>query len=262
MKIYIPTIGRVGRQVTWKQLTDKLKKNAVLVVPPAEAKAHGDIPVLVHPPKMKSIGPVRDFIIDRHLQDENDSKLIMLDDDLTFATRSLTDPKKFITSTPKEIDACFAMVEKALKTYAHVSIRHREMAQDADEVEYCCRALRALAYDVKVLKREGVRFNRCKVMEDFDVTLQLLRKGYANAVLSRYIQNQGGSQAAGGCSTWRTMEVQAEGARALHKLHPDFVKLVEKTTKTAWGGGTRTDVVVSWKKAFSSSGADLYKVAL
>jgi hypothetical protein len=32
-------------------------------------------------------------------------------------------------------------------------------------------------------------------------------------------------------------------------LHPNIVSVVEKTTKTAWGGGTRMDVIIQWKKA-------------
>jgi hypothetical protein len=39
----------------------------------------------------------------------------------------------------------------------------------------------------------------------------------------------------------------------LQLLHPAFVKVVEKATKTSWGGETRTDVQVSWKKAYASA---------
>ena len=36
------------------------------------------------------------------------------------------------------------------------------------------------------------------------------------------------------------------------ELHKGFVRVVEKKTKTAWGWGTRKDVVISWKKAYAS----------
>jgi hypothetical protein len=49
------------------------------------------------------------------------------------------------------------------------------------------------------------------------------------------------------------MEKQAEGARGLFVLHSPFVKVVEKTTKTSWGGQTRTDVIVKWKAAYDSA---------
>jgi hypothetical protein len=101
-----------------------------------------------------------------------------------------------------------------------------------------------------VLKKEGVRFDRLPVMEDFDVALQLLRKGYPSLTLNNWVQDQSTSNAPGGCSTYRSLEVQAKGAKGLARLHPNVVKLVEKTTKGAWGGGTRTDVQVAWKKAY------------
>jgi len=48
------------------------------------------------------------------------------------------------------------------------------------------------------------------------------------------------------------MEVQSQGAERLKELHPDVVEVVEKETKTAWGGATRKDVKVQWKKAFKT----------
>jgi len=253
MQIYIPTMGRVGKQTTLNNLPPALRKQAILVVPPSEATAHEHPNILIHPAKCKSIGPVRQFICDQHNSETFGPNIIMLDDDLTFFARRTDDTAKFRNAEDKDVSNGFALVDKLLKSYAHVGIRHREMAQDADLVQYATRALRALAYNVNILRHHKIRFDRSIVMEDFDVTLQLLRLGYPNAVISSLIQNQGRSNAPGGCSTYRTMEKQAEGAHTLKKLHPDFVKVVEKETKTAWGGGTRTDVVVAWKKAYASA---------
>ena len=75
----------------------------------------------------------------------------------------------------KDIIDGFKQVERALKKHPHAALRHREMANEADPVEYCTRALRALAYDVRVMRKLKIRFDRTIVMEDFDVTLQLLR---------------------------------------------------------------------------------------
>jgi hypothetical protein len=92
-----------------------------------------------------------------------------------------------------------------------------------------------------------------KVMEDFDVALSLLTKGYENAIINTVAHNQKGSGAVGGCSVWRTPQVQAQAALKLAELYPGIVKVVEKTTKTAWGGGTRTDVTIQWKAAYAKS---------
>jgi hypothetical protein len=88
-------------------------------------------------------------------------------------------------------------------------------------------------------------------MEDFDVTLQLLTKGFSNFNISTIIQGQGSSNAAGGCSTYRDAQRQAEGAHGLAALHPEFVRVrTKKTNWSGWGSAERTDVTISWKKAY------------
>jgi hypothetical protein len=97
-------------------------------------------------------------------------------------------------------------------------------------------------------------FDRLKVMEDFDFTLTLLENGGRNAVTLDYVWNQTGSNQPGGCSDYRTAEVQAKAAKELAKLHPGVVKVVEKEVigKTSWGGmKTRTDVRIQWRKAYT-----------
>jgi len=107
--------------------------------------------------------------------------------------------------------------------------------------------MRVLAYNLDFF--DGIELGRVKVMEDFDVNLQLLKKGLPSKISYYYAQGQGSSNAAGGCSEWRTLEVQSQGAERLKELHPEVVEVVEKETKTAWGGGTRKDVKVQWKRA-------------
>ena len=94
-----------------------------------------------------------------------------------------------------------------------------------------------------------ITFGRLEVMEDFDVALRLLRAGHDNVILNNWANNQAGSGKEGGCSHFRTPELHAACASKLASLHPGFVKVVQKTTKGAWGGGTRTDVNIAWKKA-------------
>jgi hypothetical protein len=149
----------------------------------------------------------------------------------------------------------FARVEELLEQFAHVGVLCREGGHTAGTVEYetCTRMLRFLAYDVSVFRAARIQYDRLPVMEDFDTTLQLLRAGYPNAVLCTYVQGQGKTNAPGGCSRYRTPELQAAAAHALAKRHYPFVLVVTKRTKTAWGWGERTDVVIHWKKALSVS---------
>jgi hypothetical protein len=151
----------------------------------------------------------------------------------------------------------FDTIEDALDTHPHVGVATREGANiDTSLWKFNTRLLRILAYDAAVLRQLGIRFDRLEVMEDFDVALQLLRAGQSNACINWITHNQKSSNAPGGCSTYRTMEVQARAAHGLKALHPNFVKVVEKETKTAWNGQVRTDVIIYWKKAYQSYGEE------
>lgn len=258
MRIYIPTYGRSGKQVTLKSIPKKLHSQVSLVVQKREASLytwigdHFDIQVL--PDNIRTIGPTRDWIIENHRNKKFGWKLVMLDDDIKFDTRRKDDPGKFIGSTEKEIIQIFEKIEAHLDIYAHVGVLAREGGNRATEkIIECARMMRVLAYDISILKKEKIAFNRLSVMEDFDVTLSLLRTGYKNAILCDWVQGQGSSNAEGGCSHYRTLDLHARSARGLQKLHPDFVKLVTKKTKSAWGGEERTDVTIQWKKAYASS---------
>ena len=252
MQIYIPSLARAGQaNHTFENLPPDLQARTHMVVSHKELSAYSDrfgndrvfaVPV-------KGIGKVRQAIIDM-----SNGPVLMLDDDLRWFTRRVDDPTKFTKSTVAEVRKMISAVEKALRKYAHVAIAPREGGNRNIEPElYNTRCLRALGFDASVLRREGVRFDRVRVMEDFDVALQLLRLGYTSCSLNRWVQDQTTSNAPGGCSEYRTLEVQARGAQALAMLHPEFVTTVEKTTLGAWGGTTRTDVRVAWKKAFGSS---------
>jgi hypothetical protein len=148
----------------------------------------------------------------------------------------------------------FADINAQLDNYVHVGVSGREGANyNTDEYDECVRMTRIMAYRADVLVDQDIRFDRVPVMQDFDVTLQLLRKGYPNRVLNWIVHNQNGSNTDGGCSLIRTDEVQAAAANRLAELHPGFVTVVKKQTKKAWGGKERTDVRIGWKSAYKSA---------
>lgn len=251
MLIAIPSRARAGQaNHTFERLPPALQKDAVLVVSKQEA-----LDYIARFGKNNVVRTSHDGIgrVRQHVLRFGDvaQKIVMLDDDLTFYERRKDDPTKLLNASPASITKLFKAIDKALDSYAHVGVAAREGANRcADPVILNTRMLRVLAYRTDILKAEGIRYDRLPVMEDFDVTLQLLRKGYANAVINGWAQDQGTSNAPGGCSTYRTREVQAAGAHGLKKLHPDFVTVVTKETKGAWGGGERTDVRIAWKKAY------------
>jgi hypothetical protein len=198
----------------------------------------------------QGIGPTRQFIIAAGYPEA----VLMLDDDLTFFRRRVDEPTKFEDAFGHDIMQMLDSIEYHLKDYPCVGVCAREGGNRyPDQFYYNGRLLRVLAYDTVVLTNQGIDFRMTPVMEDFYVALCLLTHGYQNLMLSNWCHNQTGSNTAGGCSQYRTMEMQKMAALMLKKYFPEFVTIVKKQTKTAWGGEERTDVRVQWKKAYASS---------
>jgi hypothetical protein len=255
MDIVIPTRGRYKQQETLKHLLDA-GLYVTLVVPKDEYYAglysfYEELhQVTVVPyPGLEGIAYKRQWIMETVGKQD---AICMLDDDLTFFKRRTDAPDKLEDITPVELRAAFNKMEcLLLDAFPHVGFAAREGANRViASFIYNTRIMRVLGYNRRVLKKEGIAFGRIKVMEDFDVALSLLTKGYENVIINTVAHNQKGSGAVGGCSAWRTPQVQAQAALRLSELYPGIVKVVEKTTKTAWGGGTRTDVTIQWKKAY------------
>lgn len=258
MQIFIPTRGRVFQE-TFSSLPEILQRKVTFVVPYDTYDVMGNSTPLMTPPEIQGIAATRQWI----LENATDDKIVMLDDDLVFATRREDDPTKFSPSTPYEIHLLFDHIDSHLDAYAHVGVSTREGGnRDISPGAHNTRLLRVLAFRRDVLLDEGVRFDRVELMEDFDATLQLLRAGYPNYKINWIVHNQRSSNAPGGCSTYRTLEKQSQAATRLAALHPSFVTVVQKTTKTAWNGATRDDVRIQWKCAYDSAPVKPREVAL
>lgn len=259
MHIYVPSLNRADNQITLASLTPRLLEHTTVVVNHDQGKLYHavasdyGVKVLTCPATVNSSCTVRQYIVDQHNTKKLGPSLLMLDDDLRFFKRRTDDATKFLPVTNGELELCMNDMDRLMVKYTHGGILAREGGNRiTDRIKLNTRLLRALAYNVEVLRKHKIKFDR-GAMEDFDVTLQLLRLGYCNVALCSYVQDQQRSNAPGGCSTYRTPAYQAAWCKRLHELHPDFVKLVQKTTKVAWGGSERTDVVISWKKAYESS---------
>lgn len=251
MDLVIPTYGRARDQQTLRQLVDA-GLHCHLVVQAREALAYerydAQAKIWVLPDSIRTIAPTRQWIVDNV---GTDRVLCMVDDDLVFYKRRDDDRTKLRDITPGELAGAFADLETTVRTHAaHAGFAAREGAnRNTDRYCWNTRIMRVLAYDRFILREHDIRFDRMEVMEDFHVALSLLKLGYDNMVLNNYAHNQGGSGSAGGCSHFRTPELHSRNAHLLQELHPDVVTVVQKTTKGSFGGGTRDDVRIQWKKA-------------
>lgn len=261
MRIYIPSKARADSPMrTWNGLSEAVRKHRTqIVVGPDdvesyEAAGYGDA-LLVHPEGM-TIGEVRQWIVDYHLDHHDDPRLVMMDDDLDFYKRRKDHPGRFVGADPESVTQMLITIYEALERYPHVGVCPREQGHRWPPYEtFFARMTRVLAYDAAVLRKVGATFTRVKVMEDFDVALQLLRRGYATNMITAWLQGQAKSNAPGGCSTYRTPEMQEAAAKKLAELHPGLVTVAQRRTKGGWfeekgEGSVRYDVRIQWAGAY------------
>lgn len=262
MNIFIPTLGRIEKQTTWDNLTPKLRKDTLLVVHKDEAKEHRERGrnVLVSPVQGKGMPRLRQWIMD-YARSQQMRYIAMADDDLAFQVRRPND-FKIVNSTPEQVEEAFFWMRLSLRSVAHCAMSPRSLAYD-DPAEYmeAVRGIQCVAYDVHKAKEVGARFDKDVpewfLMEDFHMTLQLLRAGLPNRVSLTWRINPGPPNAQGGASTIRNIERHTKAAQLLAQLHPGVVRLREKKM---WGVGDVKvyDVTVAWKQAlkFGASSDD------
>lgn len=275
VNVVVPSYERAGEVRLLRRCDPEARRLFRLAVPAAQLAAYqraaekdpgqrpgGWIPV---PDHVRGIAATRQWLTDNSLH----RILIQVSDDVRFFERVVVPsgkpPIKFAEMGAVALCILFnTMAEHAAAT-GHAGLSPRATIpkdewlwgsgwEDAGQ-----RMCDVYAHDVQLLGELGVRWDRVPVMEDFDVTLQLLRRGLPNTVLYRWCWDQPGSNLPGGCSLYRSPQVQQQGAETLHQLHPDFVTVVQKEAKNWQGFNTRYDVRVAWKRALAA--ADLAKTS-
>jgi hypothetical protein len=262
--IYIPSMGRASRQFTVEKLAECTPYQIYVVVPKNEVREYAlalqrydQVDVMGCP--RSGIGGTRQWI----LENTNYQRVLMFDDDMYFYHRKRPMDWHLATNSPQDNRKML----KKLAGYLKEGYVHAGMATRTEASFYLCESRVATrvnnvhAFSVprllKIMNMTGINFETLPVMEDFAVTLSLLTGGVPNKILLDYVWNQPGSNSGGGCSSYRTPEVQTRAANELHRLFPDFVKVVTKKVRgvTSWNGmKERTDVQIQWKKAYLASG--------
>lgn len=253
--VVIPSSGRPDRQITYQQLPQWIRHRTRIAIPAQESglyKKWGGSCLWLIPTSIKGISHTRRYLMS-HCKTRY---LLMIDDDMTFAYRPDMLENKLVALPPEDekITELLLHWRELMGKYIHVGLGARQWNSWYDKPIYLCtRMFNTYMYDLEIVRQVNPKLGRVPVMEDFDLTLQLLRAGYKNAVIWQWCWNQAASNAPGGCSQYRTLELQEQAANKLVQLHPQFVKL-RKAQADSWKGMyERIDVQVYWKKAYNSS---------
>lgn len=254
LEINIPSKGRSSRLETLDHIPEGRLRETRVIVPQSEFSDYRrDIKhngVRVVPCPAVGIADTRQWVMENSKADF----VLFCDDDMHFSVRY--DCLKLTKCTTADVEDMLRLLEGWLSSgLVHVGVSQRAGNNNCtEECEDVTRMNNIYAYNRKKFLEAGVKFNRLKVMEDFDVTLSLLRLGHPNRVSYKYAWGQRKSGDKGGCSTYRTAQMQHEAATQLANLHRGFVTIIKKESKVEWEGigFDRTDVIISWKEAYES----------
>lgn len=251
MQIIIPTRGRTSQQLTLQSLPPELRRRTTLVCPKKEAvrlsHLYDDVEIVVEPTAGMKIAQTREWIVQEWYRAGYD-KIIMLDDDQTIATRISADDWHLRAISGEELIIEFQRIEDKLgPQFPHVGFGQRQGNNHEDggwksPGKMCY----ALAYYLPIVAKE-FRWDLVELREDYCVSLQLLLKGYANAVWTGTVfDDRNGHNSVGGCSTYRTVEMSNAEAEKLAKLFPNYVSVRDREYETSL---RRKEVNVRWQKA-------------
>lgn len=260
MKILIPTYRRTESQTTFANIPENWKNEVVMVTDAQDAQElrqkpeFSKIDFWVRPDSIKGIAQKRKWIFE-NIREE---KIVMMDDDLSFEVRTgikaeerKEEEQLTRAANPEDLSFWLSELSKKLDSYAHAGFsvrRHNDKLPDGwfENSRIQC----VLGFRPEIV-RSHCELGRIEFREDFDYTLQLLKKGFPNTICAEILFSQP-YDAPGGCNTYRTLEWNNEQARKLEAFHPGLVKAVQRKYRTQGNKdmGERIEVICYWKKAF------------
>jgi len=257
--IIIPTLGRMDKQVTYNNLPDRYKDITKFVVQVHEyepmKERYGD-KVLCLPKEVNRIAPTREWIFNTF----KDTRHMVFDDDLDFVVKEPNpgEGTKWLSRrfTDEDFTEAFGLLEQWMdEGIAYGGFLPAWVIPDVKQwpVRECQRMMTNWFFNGPKIPRD-LEWSRVAAAEDFDVNLQLLTRGFKNRISSKYMVTCSETNAEGGCSTWRTLEVHNEAQLLLAELWPDFVKVREKIVPSGpWKGQVKLATTIQHKKAYESS---------
>jgi len=258
MKILIPSRSRPKTMVTPFQIPEKYRGDTTVYVA-VEQKADY---VRANPElNIKSVSTLNDLLgkkLELMARDADDELVMLCDDDFVFFRRIDPFEPQLRKMEEDDWDDLMTMINDLFAKNSNLYGVGVSMRQGNNRLEYDGNANTRLngciIYRKSIFLDERIIHDRMNPMNDFDVNLQLLRLGYDNHLIAEFCYNQGGTNAPGGSSDYRTLDTQAASAHRLAELHPGFVNIRMKSNKTGDPSlRERTEVTVFWKKARQSA---------
>jgi hypothetical protein len=177
----------------------------------------------------KGIAQARDYAI-KFAEAKGYEVILCSDDDVSLATLDETGHAYSLGTAPGAYN-CIAkllMASAFSGRYGITGVRDRLFCNKSF---VCQLPIRVVAINIGLFKKLGLSYTFCEpftVMEDYYVALKMLSLGVAWHIHRGFVCGDGGTAAAGGCSEFRTPEIQSRCARSLSAQFPDWVTPYQK----------------------------------
>jgi hypothetical protein len=251
VNLYIMSRGRAGRVNTLQWIPPAWRHRLKIVCGSYEESEYRKIyceNVITAPEKVTNYSEKFQWIMS---EADHADKTVILDDDLVFSRRSPDSPDSLISLKPGQtVEGLFEFMETLLDSCPLVGVHPRQMGQRTDP---------PFVQNGRIICMQGINRNVCAdikvdqmpILADVVLNCTLLSRGHANAIITTYFQDHGPCQAPGGCSIYRTPEMQRQSVEYIANRWPGYVKSVTRTPKVAkWMGDTRTDYTCQWKQLY------------
>jgi len=261
MNIYIMSRGRAGKVNTLKWIPESWRERVHIVVGQEELQDYAeyyDPACIIEASKhvtnySQKFQWIMDGLPDKNVKYEVNPKCLIMDDDLVFSQRDSL--RRLISiKTADSMPEMFEQIESMLDEYALVGVHPRQMGQNA-KVPFVVNGRIICMQGINRAKVGHVKVDQFPILADVVLNCTLLSRGQPNAILTTYFQDHGPCQAPGGCSVYRTPDMQRGAVEYLAERFPGYVKVVERVTKDKWLAnekGVRYDYTCQWKALYAA----------
>ena len=266
--IALTTRGRVDTQKTLQRLQPEVLKHISLFCHPGELKLHqknwgGKVKdIQEYDSNAKNLAEVREWLA----YNAPKGKIIFMDDNITFSVRlegyktprvlnknNFTD-SEILEHQTNMFNWLWQSLDKKDIGIAGISFRPFNRI-GMEDIERNKRFFAIWGLDCKKYysqKKNPVYMSNWPIKEDFATGIAIRKMGYDILITNKFaFDKTSGSNAKGGCSTYRNVEFMNSETRRMQEAFPDIITIKERNNKN-WGGDfedkVSLDVIVHWSK--------------
>jgi hypothetical protein len=234
-RIYIPTYKRHDKQIFYNSLPEQYKKIVIFVIQKQEEHLFTDKNILVVD---NNIGIAKTREIIHRTGAKREERYLMVDDDITLMRRNAKyygRPSNMKTvKRPLTLNDWYDMLDtldKCHKDNICCGLKLGSILPKFDKpIFYNGGIFCIVSVDGKQLKNviDELDFNYVVIDEDVNFNLELLTRGYSNAVLDEFCYMQK-FNAKGGVNNIRTQKLADDSIKKMNKKFPRYYTILDGT---------------------------------